>query len=969
MDTGRIYSGFRLLRVEWVQEVNAQALIFEHEVTGARLLKLSCDDNNKVFGIGFRTPPKDSTGVAHIVEHCVLSGSRKYKTKEPFMDLYKGSLQTFLNAMTFGDKTIYPVASRNDTDFRNLMDVYLDAVLYPAIGEIREIFMQEGWHYELFHKEDPIIYRGVVYNEMRGAMSAPEDQVDEFIDQSLFPDTVYSNHSGGDPYEIPNLSYEAFLDFHRNYYHPSNSYIFLYGDGDTEAELDHIQEYLQDFDRLEIDSEIPMQPLFEEPRRESYEYSTTDEVDGLDRDFLVYNVLFGESINGLDRRIADLLKEALVDSDAAPIKRALLDKGMGEDIYSSGYAVQQLPFSIIVKNTSARRQEEFETTIQQVLQGIVRKGLDERLMISTLNKYEYHLREGSGYSTRGIIYFIEAFKSWLYGGDPLEALRYEKEFQQLREGIKNGLFERYIQDRLLDNNHKTILSVTPNVGLNEQRDREVAGQLAAYKSSLTEAQLEELIRESEALNDYQSAPDTPEAKSTIPRLSLDEVTRKLEEIPREEIKVGETTILYHEQFTGGINYLDLVFDISHIKPEDVPLVALLGEMLGSVGTRKLSYGELTKEIFIQSGGINFKPVVYSAHQDEDEIYPKFFVSTKVLGNDLSKVLELIQSILTESVLDQSKRFKEIVQEIKSGIEMSIFQNGHMCAASRAKSYLIKSAKYNELINGFDFFDFIQETEKALKSGGTRVMDQIQRVYWELLTRQGLILNLTGDRAALDSLQENLSKLLEIIPNTRPLQRLDGVGLNVGNEGIQSSANVQYVSKTASLKEMDIPFTGKLTVLTSLLSREYLHNNIRARGGAYGAGIAATRGAITTYSYRDPNLEETIKVYDEMGDYLENLELSQEDLTSLIIGTLGKFDPPLTAQAKGALDLSMYIAGYDNQTIEGYIEEAMSTTLEDLRAFAKPLTEGMEKNHLCVLGSMSKIKENADLFDEIVDLKK
>lgn len=970
MEIGCIINGFKLVDAKRLDEANSNALLFEHVGTGAKLLKLENEDDNKVFGIGFRTPPNDSTGVAHIVEHCVLSGSRKYKTKEPFMDMYKTSLQTFINAMTFPDKTIYPVASRNAADFRNLMDVYLDAVFYPIIGEKKEIFMQEGWHYELLGKDEPITYKGVVYNEMRGAMSTAEDQVQEFSNQALFPDSIYRFNSGGEPYDIPKLSYEDFVDFHKKYYHPSNSYIYLYGDGDTQSELEYINsEYLSDFNRLEIDSTIAAQPRFDEKRYSSFEYSTTDDVEDKESDYLIYGVLTGDTLEGETRMMTEILKEALIDSDAAPIKRVLIDAGIGEDIFSMGYSAKEIPFVIAAKNTSKARLEEFEILIEDTLRKLVKEGIDKKLLTSTLNRFEYNLREASGYHTRGIVYFIEAFNSWLYGQTPLLALGFNKMLEKLRNGIETGAYEEFIENRILNNTHKTIVDVVPNVNLNELKDKEVVKELEGYKNSLTEAEIESLITENDALIEMQLAEDSDEAKATIPKLSLSEIKENLDRIPREIIEVDGSKVLYNELFTAGINYASFLFDIEHIDSEEIPYVALLSEILGSIDTERRAYTDLASEIYIRTGGIRFGVSLFNDRKKEGVYYPKFTVSTKILGDDFSKAIELIEEISLETKLKDEKRFKEIVREIKSQIDMSIYNSGQAVTMARLKSYFDSASAYSEKVSGIDFYFFIQDIEKQMDENANVYIDKLIEVYNKVFNPNGLVMNIIGDRGAVDGFIKSAEAFIGKLDKTvyEPAN-LDIIAKSK-NEGIKSSANVQYVSKGSPLKAIGYEYDGKMSVLSAFLSRGYLHNTIRAMGGAYGAGITINNRSIATYSYRDPNLAETIKAYDEMAEYLEQTELTQEDLTGFIIGTMNTFDPPRTAVQKGAQDLRMYLENLEMEEVEQYMNEALSTKVEDIKNYAKMIKSAMEKNYLCVLGATDTISKNEELFDNTINLKK
>lgn len=966
MDYNRL--GYKFVEEKDIPEIGSKAIVLEHIKTGARVLKLENKDDNNVFGIGFKTPPKDSTGVAHIVEHSVLSGSRKYKTKEPFMDIYKGSLQTFLNAMTFNDKTIYPVASRNDKDFENLMDVYLDAVFYPAMGQKPEIFMQEGWHYDLLDKDDPIEYKGVVYNEMKGAMSAPEDQVSQFIDMSLYPDTIYRHNSGGDPYKIPDLSYEDFNEFHRKFYHPSNSYIFFYGDRDLEKDLAYLdREYLSLFDKEEIRSEIPVQELFEKKRYDNFEYSTSDDLNGLDRDYLGYSVITGDIRDGKTAIMTNIVLEALVNSGAGPIKKALLDAKIGEDVFGFSSTYQQVPLSIICKNTSSSRINEFEGIIESTLENLVQGRLDKKLLHSTLNKFEYSLREATGYPTRGVIDYIRSFETWLYGRSPIEALEFDQVLAELRQGIDEGIFEDFIEEKILKNTHKTIISVLPKLGLNEEKDQEVRDKLQAYKDSLSDEAIEGLIRANEKLEEMQLSEDKPEDKATIPSLDLEDVDKVLVEIPRETLG-SPIANLYHDIFTGGINYVDLVFDLAHIGTEDLPYAALITDLFCSMDTNRRDYVDLNKEIYLNTGGIGTYISVYNDAKTDD-FYPKLGVTTKYLDGQAREAIAILIEVLTGTEFESLKRYKDLIKEIKSRYEMNLYQNGAQVVMARSRSHVDKSAKYMEYVGGLDYFNIIQDLEGQMEERAADQLERIRDVYGRLLTSQGLLVNITG---AKEEAKEFLAIFYDYLPRFKDeaYPKADLSFKHIGkNEGIKSSANVQYVSKAASMKDLNEEYNGKMAVLAQVLSRGYLHNNIRAKGGAYGAGLSIGRRTLATYSYRDPNLVETIDVYDHMGEYLRNIDLSQEDLKNYIIGTVGKFNPPYTARSMGAEDLSNYLSSRTKEDTERLIAEALETSLEDIKSMADFLDRAMEENRLVVLGSKEKISENENLFDTSYSLMK
>ena len=970
-EVNKIYYGFKLLEEHKIDEIESIGRVFYHEKSGARLLHIENGDNNKVFSIGFRTPPSDSTGVPHIIEHCVLSGSRKYTTKEPFMDMVKGSLQTFINAMTYSDKTLYPVASRNEKDLFNLMDVYLDAVFYPKIYDIPEIFMQEGWHYELFDKEDDIQIKGVVYNEMQGAYSSPERILVDSIDKSLYPDTPYQYSSGGNPDVIPQLTYEDFLDFHRKYYHPSNSYIYLYGNGNIEEQLDFIDKnYLSNFNRIKVDSNIKIQKPFTQKNELEAYYHISQEESDKSRTYLSLNFVLGQNIDLETYLMNSILGPLLIDSPAAPLKKALLDAGIGEDIFSISTGGLQPSFGIVAKNTSIDKKEEFEKIIFDTLNNLIEQGIDKKLIQACVNMVEYDLREASRFPTKGIIYNIQSLDSWLYDGSPVSHLQYEKTLNQLRKNIDTGYFENFIKEHIVNNTHSSSVTISPKKGLADKKAGTLKEALKKYKNSLTEEEINALIHENNKLKEIQLSDDSPEAKASIPKLSLSDVDTKSEIIPQDIMEIDDITFLYHNIFTSKIGYLDIYFDISMIDEELIPYINILAGIIGKIDTETKSYSELSNEIYSHTGGIDLGASVYMKYNRDDVFHPKFIVSGKAIGNNIIKLLELISELILESKIKDEKRIKELLQQMKSRIEMSIFNKGHSIASRRVSSYFSPSRKYLEKLNGLDFYWFLSHLLDEFDSNSQEILSNLNKVYNMIFNKNNLIISFTGDEDDFSLVKNNLNVLTGNINN----EKLDPVKYNFSqkrsNEGILSSANVQYVSKGYNFKRLGYDFNGSMRVLTTILNGDYLHNRIRAQGGAYGAGILVDRtGHLTTFSYRDPNLDKTLLVYNNMGDYIENLELSKEELTTYIIGTISRLDPATTPHMKGQIATNRYISNTSQEDVQKIRDQVLNTKLEDIKAFAPVLKDTMEENYLCVLGNENKIKENKKLFNELVPLKK
>lgn len=970
-EINKSYYGFKLVEENKVEELQSLARLFYHEKSGARLMHIENDDDNKVFSVAFRTPPKDSTGVAHILEHCVLSGSRKYTTKEPFMDMVKGSLQTFINAMTFSDKTLYPVASRNDKDFFNLMDVYLDAVFYPKIYEEPNIFMQEGWHHEIFNKEDNITYKGVVYNEMKGAYSTPETILHENIGRSLFPDTSYQYSSGGNPSVIPELKYEDFLDFHKSLYHPSNSYIYLYGNGDLKDQLEHInKEYLSSFDKMEVNSHIERQKSFTSTNEIKDYYPISKEDNDKNKTYLSLNFVMGDTSDLKDSLTKDIISQILIESEAAPLKKALLEAAIGEDIFTAGVDGLQSGFGIVAKNTSTEKKDIFIETVFNTLNKIVKDGLDKDLIEASINIIEYDLREASNFPTKGIIYSMFALNSWLYDGNPISYLKYGDIIKELRENINNGYFEKYIIDNIINNPHSSIVIIEPKKGLGEENEKVLEKKLDEYKKSLTEEELKALILKNNKLKAMQLSDDTEEAKATIPKLLISDVNPKSEKIPQETIKDGNTTILFHNIFTSQIAYLDLYFDISMVEEKYIPYINLLSGLLGRMDTKTKSYGELSNDIYVNTGGIDFRSLALIKDGESGKFSPKFLVNGKVIGDNIPKLTQLISEIIRDTKLEDIPRIKELLLQMKSRMEMAIINGGNAVVAGRVSSYFSAHGKYMEKLSGLDFYWFVADIIENFDDKKEELLSNLNRIYNIIFNENNLIISFTGDEENYTVIKDNLGVIRKKLNKEEIVNQEYSFKEEKLNEGILSNSNVQYVSKGYDFKKLGYDYNGSMRVLATILNGDYLHNRIRAQGGAYGAGISLGKsGHLTTYSYRDPNLIETLKVYDDMSDYIKNLNLSESELTQFIIGTMARLEPAMTPHMKGQLATNRYISNISLEDVQKTRDEVLGTKLKDIKALAPVLADTMKEDYLCVLGRESKIKENKDLFNNLVKLNK
>lgn len=950
---------FNLLEDRYLKNEQAQALVFEHIETKAKVFIMSNEDDNKLFGIGFRTPPKNSNGVCHIIEHAVLNGSKKYTTKEPFMDMIKGSLNTFLNAMTYSDKTIYPVASRNDKDFKNLTDVYLDAVFNPRARKDEKIFRQEGWRYNL--EDDELTYKGVVYNEMRGAMSSQESQVYQNIYKELMPDTIYAFNSGGDPYIIPSLTYDDFNDFYDEFYHPSNSYIFLYGDMDYESYLEYIHnEYLSNYEYRKIDSELIPQKKFNSTRYSVNYINTTKDVNPKDS-FVSYSTIIGDARDSKIRILSEVLTQALIENESSPLRQKLLSSGILDVIISASGNQLESVFSIIAKNIDVDDRDKFVELIEDELKNIVETGIDKELILSELNNYKFQLREKGGYSTKGIVYFTMAFDSWLYDKSPIEAIDIEDDLTYIEENIDNGIFEKFIKENILESNHKSIVSHIPMKGLNDQKDEEVRKQLEDLKNSLSEREKEEYIQRRIEMNDFQSRNNTDEEKATIPMLEKNDVSTKVEKIDREVLDMNDYTILKHNLPTSGIDYIDLAFDIDHItSPEDILYTSLLTGILGAIDTENYNFSDLNKKVLLNTGGIGFNMSQFNIYQ-KNEISRKLIMSTKIFTENIENSIEIIEEIINKTKFDNLDKIKEIILLIKASNEISLYQRAHVMMMNRAVSNHLPYMKYGEFINGVDFYQFIKEiSDKDMKE----VSEKLENVYNKVFNRKNLIINI-GSTFENESLIPEIEKLASSIDYKEFIKTEFEFTPNKKYEGFKTSADVNYVSYG---NKLNMEYNSKFTVLNNLVSTEYLYTEIRAKGGAYGSGmLTSINNNFATYSYRDPNLQRTIDIYNKIPEFLESIRVTEEDLLPYIIGAVGKIDPPRTERTKSFFDMSQFITGLTNETVEKMIVNALETDIVTLKLTTPKIKEMLDTASLAVLGNSQIIEINKDMFDEIIEL--
>ncbi|MBU3110571.1 insulinase family protein [Clostridium lacusfryxellense] len=971
---GSIYHGFKLVEEKNVKELNSITRLFQHEKSGARLLHIENDDDNKVFSIGFRTPPKSSNGLPHILEHSVLCGSRKFPTKEPFVELIKGSLNTFLNAMTFSDKTIYPLASRNEKDFFNLMDVYLDAVFYPNIYSKPEILMQEGWHYELENKEDKLTYKGVVYNEMKGAFSSPEGILMRKIQESLFPDTSYGVESGGDPEFIPDLTHTEFIDYHKKYYHPSNSYICLYGDGNIDKQLQFISEgYLNNFDKINVDSAIQLQKPFGkmEEIKIDYPISCDDEENG--KTFLSLNFVSGDNISQPELHLAfEILEYLLLESAAAPLKKALVDAEIGKDVFGSfDNSILQPVFSIVVKNSNESEKEKFKEVVFTTLKNIVRDGIDKKLIEACINITEFKLREADlGGFPKGLYYYINSMDSWLYDKDPTMHLEYESYLSKIKSALTTNYFEELIEKYLINNTHSSMVILNGKKGLAEQRSKATEEKLAKYKASLSEEQILKIIKQAKDLKERQMTPDPVEVLETIPLLELSDIETKVEDLPIEEKDEQGVKVLAHDIFTNKIAYINILFDAKKVDTKLLPYITLLSTILGRVSTKNTNYSDLSNEVNINTGGIHFTTDVYGENDSFEKYSPKLVLKTKALVNKMPKLFDIMAEIISDTKFDEKKRLKELIQQLKSRHEMKIVDRGHMSAAGRLTSHFSPASAYIEKTTGISFFKFIDEIEKDFDNKSEEIIENLNKVSKLIFNKNNLIISVTGEDDIYTAFASELPKIIDILGKDELPDVKYDFELNKDNEGLLTSSDVQYVAKGYNFIKKGYSYSGKMLVLKTIASLDYLWNRVRVQGGAYGGFASIARsGNMVFVSYRDPNVKETLKAYDGICDYIGTFEASEREMTKYIIGTISELDSPLTPSMKGERATAYYIRGISHAQRQKEREEVLNTKPEDIKSFKTLLADVINENYFCVLGNETKLKDNKDIFTSLVNVFK
>ena len=963
---------YEILDEHRVEDVQSDGFILKHKKSGARIAILSNNDDNKVFYIGFRTPPEDETGVPHIIEHTTLCGSKKFPVKDPFIELAKGSLNTFLNAMTYPDKTVYPVASCNDQDFKNLMDVYLDAVFNPNITKYEEIFKQEGWHYELTGKDDELKINGVVYNEMKGAYSSPDEVLSSQIYRSLFPDNTYSKDSGGNPEYIPKLTYEAYLDFYHKYYHPSNSYIYLYGDMDVVERLEWLdKEYLSLYDYKKVNSEINKQPAFDKIKNVEAQYSITMDDSQENKTYLSYNRVVGDTLDEMLYQAFDVLDYALVSSPGAPVKQALIDAGIGDDVYGSYDAgILQPVFSFVAKNANASQADEFESIIENTLKEVVKTGINKEALLAGINSSEFKFREADfGQFPKGLLFGLNCLDSWLFDDmKPFIHLECLGTFAKLRKAVDTDYFEKLIQEYLLDNTHGSSVTVKPKRGLGNEREEALAKELSDYKASLSDEEIKKLIEDTEHLKKYQEEPSSDEDLRKLPMLTRADMKKNAMPFSNIEDELSDVKVVRHDIESNGIDYISFLFDAGDFAQSELGYLGFFTNALGLVSTEKYSYTDLANATNIYTGGISTGTASHPDIKDRNNFVFKFEVKLKVLEKNLDKALELMEQMLLTSDFTDTKRLGELVAQIKARLQANLSSSGHLVAAMRSMSSFSRYALYQDELKGVAFYRSICCIEKELSESPKSVSDKLAAIAKKLFARNRMLISFTGNNEAYGNAKPSLEKVIAGFDKMSAIGNQAEVHFNTAKEAFIDASQIQYVAKTGDFICEGYEYTGALRLLRIILSYDYLWINVRVKGGAYGCMNTFLRSGESYFvSYRDPNLSDTLDVYDRIPEYIKSFSPDERDMTKYIIGTFSALDTPMNPEAKGSRSLSAYLEGITYEQIQKERNEILNAQPEDIRRLADLVEAVLKKDSICVIGNENMIKESAGLFENVEKL--
>ncbi len=968
MIENNVYHGFKLIEKKHIEDINSQTYYFKHEKTKAGLFYIENEDDNKTFAVSFKTPPTDESGLTHILEHCVLSGSKKYPVKSPFLELRKSSLSTFLNAMTFSDKTMYPVASINDKDFRNLVDTYLDAVFNPLVLEKEEIFLQEGWRYEFSPEDESLKYNGIVFNEMKGAYSSPDRILINEIKKSLYSDNAYGLDSGGNPDFITDLKYSEFVEYHKKYYHPSNSYFFLYGKLNILEYLEYLNnDYLKNFVYRKENYDIPLQENITEVKNITGIYGISKDQKTDNKTYLAKNYVTGKITEKKEVIALMVLEKIFFDVTGSELKKRLMNAEIAEEIDGFYYTLGQQPFfTFLARNSEKKHFDVFEKIIYEYLNELISEGINEELLIGALNTIEFKLRENALSSGKGINYSQSVMNSWLYGNSPEMFLSFSKEIAEMRRDMKTGWFENLIKKYFIDNKHASNIFLLPESGLEEKKTVMIKEKLEKIKNDMSKRDMDDILNKNKKLVKYQSEEDTQEKLNCIPMIDINDINKKQEEIPLETKTIENTKYLFHPMFTNKIAYLDLYFNTQRIPMEKIKYIFLLNDILTSLPTKNYDYQKLSRLLNIYTGGIDFSVMCINQYRTRG-IIPMMRVSTKTFNENLDKTLSLVIEVIKETIFTDKKRLKEELIELKAIKENEFLEDSMGIAQVRLSSYFTKSGMYQEEGN-INYYFFLKEILENFEEKFEEVTANLKWVFNNIFALNNLTVSITNDQENINEVSDKTEKYIKQLPYSEiPIVEYDFNPENL-QEGIGIPAKVQYVIKGGSFYDKGFSYKGSMRVAGKILNTDYLWNKLRVTGGAYG-GFASISiiGNLIFSSYRDPNLEETLNVYDQAGEFFRNLKLAERDLKRFIIGTIGDYDAPMSVSNKGKVSNLYYFQEVKQEDLQKIREEILDTKLSDLNRFAEVIEATTTENIHCVIGSEEKLEDNKKLFKKIIKI--
>lgn len=966
MESSYSKHGFIIKEKKTIKDIDSEVYEYEHIKTKAKLIFIKNKDSNMAFTIGFKTIPHDNTGVAHIIEHSVLCGSKNYPVKDPFVELMKSSLNTFLNAMTFSDMTLYPFSSQNKEDYMNILDIYMDAVYNPNMTKNKEIFMQEGWSYTINNKDEDIKINGVVYNEMKGAYSSPLRILNEEINKSLF-DNCYKFSSGGNPDEIPTLSYEDFLNFYHTYYHPSNSCMYVYGDCNIEEILETINsKYLSYYDYKKIDSTIlPTKEFnYEVVSSAPYSISSNDNIDK--KTLYSINYVFPTSTNEIFNMSINIIVDILFNSQSAIIKTKLLEKKLCDNISASFDTYKLQPsLTIFVQNTSKDNIDTINKIIDDCLKNVVKEGVQDKILEAFMSREQFRIKQDiSNNSEKGIDLGIRLINRWKFTENITDILYFNENITKLYNFLNQEKIKELIQKYLIDNKHKSKVTLYPEEGMNNKKSKKLEESLSKYKNYLNDTQLKEMIDRSIHLKETQSTPNDEETLKCIPVLKLCDIEKKSKKRIVNNTYINNIPILHYNAFTNDIIYAKLMFKTNCLTEEELPYIGLLSSILGKIKTKNYTLDNLNTEILINTGGLGFNNNAFNDIKDIDVSHLFFETTIKTTSTKIEKSIDLLKEILFESDLEDVDRISQIINMIYSNLQIKISNNGHMFAYTRLASNITKADYYLDKTRATDYFNFIKDIVSNYKENSAKLVNNLKQVLSKILNTNNLIITLTSDNKQKEIFTENVTKITNLLSN----KTIDLNNYNTKkeqSEGFCISSKVQYVAQGYNYKKMGYSLTGTLKVIETILKTEFLWNNVRVIGGAYGSMLSiSASGNIILVSYRDPNLLRTIEVYNEIPEYLQNIKLDEDSLSKYIIGTIKDIDHPLSVEDEGNSAFISYIAHYSDSDRQKLRDEIFNTSISKINNYSDMFKKILNKELYVVFGNSNMIKKNKKLFKEI-----